>query len=104
MNWYRHLYTGKTVEKKKKRLIRELERGTYRGSAYLLTLAVHPEKQMELLPVRQLRFDYLRENCLLVVGIAGNREEALELLETIVSDVYEVTGGIDLRGYFDDIR
>lgn len=100
MEWYRELYTGKSVREKKERFIRETEAGTYEGSRYLITLAANPRNELEILPVRELHFAYLRKNCPLVVGIAGNRREALEVLETIAGDVYRATGDVKIRKFF----
>ncbi len=100
MNWYQNLYTGKTVEKKKERLIREIEQEKYRGNTYLITLAANPENQLEILSVHMLRFSYIRRNCPLIVGIASGRGEALRLLEKIVQEAYETTGEIKLREFF----
>ncbi len=100
MNWYQNLYTGKTVEKKKQRLIHEIEQEKYRGNIFLITLASNPKNQLEILSVHQLRFSYIRRTCPMIVGIASGRREALRLLESIVQEVYETTGDVKLREFF----
>ena len=100
MNWYRELYTDKSVKKKRDSIIREIEQGTYRGNLWLITLAVNPENQLELMPVHQLRFPYIRANCPMVIGLASGKKSALALLENIVSEVYGTTGHVNLRSYF----
>ncbi len=100
MNWYGELYTDRTMEKKKKKTIREIEDGVYRGNTYLITLAANPENLLELFSVHELRFPYLRRNCPLIVGMACCRESALLLFERIVKDVYDRTGTVKIREYF----
>lgn len=100
MNWYQNLYSGKTAEKKKDRLIREIDGEKYRGNIYLITLASNPENQLEIFSVHQLRFSYIRRNCPLILGIASGYEEALDVLKRIVKEVYEVTGDVKIREYF----
>ena len=101
MNWYQNLYSGKTAEKKKDRLIREIDGEKYRGNIYLITLAANPENQLEILSVHQLRFSYIRRNCPLILGIASGYEEALDVLKKMVEEVYEATGDVKIREYFE---
>lgn len=35
-----------------------------------------------------------------IVGVAYGRTEALELIRTIIEDIYRDTGGLDVRHYF----
>ena len=37
-----------------------------------------------------------KERELLVIGLAGGREEAFEVVRTIVDEVYHATGGFDI--------
>lgn len=101
MNWYQNLYTGKTAEKKRDRIIQEIEREVYKGNTYLITLAANPQNNLEIFSVHQLRFPYIRRNCPMVVGIASGREEALEVFQRIVEEVYSVTGNVKIREYFE---
>lgn len=101
MNWYRNLYTGKTAEKKKEKLIQEIENEIYKGNTYLITLAANPRNNLEILSVHQLRFSYIRRNCPMILGIASSREEAMEVFQKIVNEVYSATGDVKLRAYFE---
>lgn len=101
MNWYSELYTGKNAEKKAKRRIKEINNGIYRGNTYLITLAVNPADQLEILSVHQLRFSYIRRNCPMILGIASGKEEALEVFMEIVDQVYRETGDVKIRDYFE---
>lgn len=101
MDWYPRIYTGRAADKKKKKIMAQIERQHYVGRTFLVTLAANPENQLDILPVCELHFPYIRRNCPMIVGIALGREEALELVQAIVQEVYESTGGVDLRGYFE---
>ncbi len=41
-----------------------------------------------------------QEQQLYVLGLAGSRGEALELVQGLVMEVYDKTGEFDVRGYF----
>lgn len=104
MNWYQKLYTGKTAEKKKEKIIQEIDNEIYRGNTYLLTLAANPQNNLEIFSVHQLRFPYIRRNCPMILGIASGREEAVEVFQKIVDEVYSATGNVKLREYFEQIK
>lgn len=101
MNWYQNLYTGKTAEKKKEKLIQEIDNKIYKGNTYLITLAANHRNNLEILSVHQLRFPYIRRNCPMILGIASGRDEAMEILLKIVDEVYSVTGDVKIREYFE---
>lgn len=101
MNWYRNLYTGKTAEKKKEKLIQEIENEIYRGNTYLITLAANPQNNLEIFSVHQLRFSYIRKNCPTILGLASGWDEVLEVFQKMADEVYLATGDVKIREYFE---
>lgn len=101
MNWYQNLYFGTTAEKKGKTLIQKIESGKTPINTYLLTLSGRPENQMEIVPAWNLKFWYPRQNTPMIVGLACGKEEAFELVRQITEEVYQKTGGVELRRYFE---
>ena len=100
MNWYENLYVGKTAKKKKDRLIRRLESGRTAKDAWLITLPQGPANQLEILSALNLRFWYKNRECPMIIGIAGSKEEAIELLLEITEDVLRRTQNAGLRDFF----
>ncbi len=47
-----------------------------------------------------MKLSVRQEQNLYVLGLAGNRREAFFLVQEMVMEVYEKTGGFDVRGYF----
>ena len=72
MRYYKHLYLTEGLEKKKEKIIRKLEAGKQ---------PAFPEQE------------------LFVVGITKGYDEAVELVEQIVQEVYDQTGTCDIRSY-----
>ena len=101
MNWYQNLYTGKTAEKKKEKIIQEMEQEIYKGNTYLITLAANPQNNLEIISIHQFRFPYIRRNCPMILGIASGRAEAMEVVQKIVDEVYSVTGNVKIREYYE---
>ena len=80
MRYYKHLYVAESLKKKRKKIISK-------------------NNQLEIInPNLFLQKNYPRKDYF-VVGIAKGFEEALEILEEIVQNVYNETKGADIRSY-----
>lgn len=99
MKFYSDLYLGETVKKKKKYLIQSLEEGKVLLGVYVLVLPLGEQNQLEIFDCLMLAQKVFRREDRFVVGIAAGHGEALELMTRITEDVYEKTGGADLRNY-----
>lgn len=103
MKYYRYLYWGagleKKGEKKKEKVIRRLEQGKFQMDVYVLALAGNERNHLEIYQSALfLQPDFPYEN-FFVVGIAKGYEDAMELVEEIVKEVYNETEGADIRSY-----
>ena len=78
MRYYKHLYLTEGLEKKKEKIIRKLEAGKLQPGVHVITFL---------------------EQELFVVGITKGYDEAVELVEQIVQEVYDQTGTCDIRSY-----
>ncbi|MDD3794842.1 MAG: hypothetical protein PHE06_02500 [Lachnospiraceae bacterium] len=82
-------------------MIRRVEQKKMLTNIYLITLAANPENQLDIMPAGSLHFPYLERSCPLIIGIAAGYEEALELVGTIVTEVYQQTGDVRIRDYLE---
>ena len=57
------------------------------------------EKKKEIYPTIQFKQPAFPEQELFVVGITKGYDEAVELVEQIVQEVYDQTGTCDIRSY-----
>ena len=99
MRYYKHLYLTEGLEKKKEKIIRKLESGKLQPSVHVITLAVSERNQLEIYPTIQFKQPAFPEQELFVVGITKGYDEAVELVEQIVQEVYDQTGTCDIRSY-----
>ena len=98
--WLAPLYFGETAEKKKDRLIRKLNRSKgMPADVYLITLAANGRDVFDMLSAVWLMQPAVKKRLPTVVGIACGREEAMEVVLGIAREVYEKTGGADIRRY-----
>lgn len=101
MIWYDDLFVGKSISpRRKKRIIRKVNRRSIWGSEYLLTLSANPDNLLDIISTQVVRQrDYPRKR-LVVIGLAGNYEEAIQLAGEIVSSIYAAQGNFRLREFF----
>ena len=99
MRYYRELYWGENLEKKKDKIIRRLNTGKLQRDIHVLVLPECGTNQLEIYnSALFLQPDFPNDN-FFIVGIVRGYEAALELVEEIVEEVYEKTGGADIRTY-----
>ncbi len=101
MNWYWNLYFGKTAEKKKDRIVKQIETGENRMFTYLIILAQTPVNQMEILTPASYRSQAKKNGEPLILGVACGWHEAQEVVRVIVEDVYTKTGNALVRQYIE---
>ena len=104
MEWYQGLYTDDKCAGKTSKLKDKIEAGRYPLNLYLITLSINPQNELEILPAGELKFPYYRRNCPLIIGMARGKDRAFEVLEQIVQQVYDSTGDVRLREYFNRIK
>lgn len=102
LNWYKNLYVGNHAEKGVKKTIWRLNHGAGVIGYYLITLPAGEKNQLEIISSAYLKQKTLRRICPMVVGIAKGYDEALLLVQQIVSEVYEETGTARVREYLEE--
>lgn len=98
MRYYKHLYLTEGLEKKKKKSSVSWKPVNC-SQVYVITLAVSERNQLEIYPTIQFKQPAFPEQELFVVGITKGYDEAVELVEQIVQEVYDQTGTRDIRSY-----
>ncbi len=99
MVWYKNLYVGRLIARKKKKVIDDIDHGRYPANAYVIILPESENSQLEMMSALELRHDYIRDHCLMIVGIARGKTEATSLLERLVKDVYADRKDADIRAW-----
>lgn len=99
MNWYKNLYLGKTVKGKERRIRWKVEHGKFVYGVYLILDSCKKGSLMKIVPAAVLvQPAYPRED-LCVLGIAGSRSEAENLIIKMIEDIYEDTGSFEFHEY-----
>jgi hypothetical protein len=99
------MYLDAKLAGKKKKYQRQLEKNKKMKRVYCITLPVHGENTMEIYSSGELWFQYYREQELVVIGLAGTKENADKLASQICLDIVQTKGNISpelVRQYFLD--
>jgi len=102
MVWYSNLYVGPLVSKRKDKLIYDIDSGRYPVGVYLVTVPDSHMGQVEIIPARELKYEYARERVLMILGIALGKSEAVGLVKNLVSDVYADQGDVRIREWLSE--
>ena len=102
MVWYQNLYVGRLIAPRRERVIEEIDLGRYPSFVYLLVVSERSRCQLDILEAAQLKHDYIREHCALIVGLAQGKTEAVSLVEKLVQDVYRDRGDADIRAWLSE--
>ncbi len=101
MKFYRDLYVGESVRESER--IKEKLAG--KGLDWKFWRQVHliavseTSDQLEIFESKMLLQPFWNQEELRVVGIAGNRDEAIRLVISLTEKVVRETGGADCKGY-----
>ena len=105
MRWYKHLYVGEAAEKKRFSIIQRIRSGDIPAKAYVILYLANPNNLLDIWEASQIcsrEWEKRREaegEELLILGIAWGYQDALGLAGQMVNEVYQATGGFNLREY-----
>ncbi len=103
MKWYKGLYLGEKAGKVKYKILGKVVRSRFQADTFLIMLPSNSSNILDILPAAYLNQPHFNNKFykkeIYVVGIAKGRDEALELVRSIVDEVYQATGGFDVSGY-----
>ena len=100
MQWAENLYLSDKTAKKKDKIIKKANRGVGMVSIYFITLASNRENLFDIFHAAHLKQPAFYKQDLYVVGIESGYEEALELVQRMIDDIYRKTDGFAVREYF----
>ena len=99
MKFIDSLYFGEKVRKKGNRIIKKIRKGSFFTGAYVICLPESRKVPVEYYSARLLLQDYYKTHEPVIIGIAADEEEAMEVTAVIIKDCMEKTGTLDVRNY-----
>ena len=104
MKWYKNLYVGESIEHKKKKVIWKIKHSAGMLHTYVITFPSNPYNLLDIIPTTDLMQKAYPKDKLMVIGIAGDYDEALELTRQIVDETYNETGRVDVYNYLKSLE
>lgn len=100
MHWYKHLYVGQKAKKKRFSIIQNIRKGRYQAGVHVITPSSGGRNIMDIYPSGVLLSEYYsKKEDLLILGIAADYYEALEVVRDIVDEMYQKTGGFSIQEF-----
>lgn len=96
---YCELYVSEALKKRKNKMINKIMNRELRSPIFVISLAQGKQNHLEIFSSLLLRQHVYDDELVFMVGIAENYGAALGLVEKIVQDVLDETGGTDIRSY-----
>lgn len=97
--WYKELYIGKHAKKRIDRIRSRIDRGKRLPQIWLISLAANGRDQLDIFDARNLYQPAFRSRCPMIVGVAADYGEALELVIRMADDVYRSRGDGNIRAW-----
>lgn len=86
VKWYKYLYVSPHIEKKKKRCMQCIEEGKRLAGMYIITLSAPVGNQLEIMAARELYQPAVRDRLPMIVGLAADYGEAMDIVYQIIDD------------------
>ncbi len=99
MKFYFKLYVDEESRDVLLKVKKELERNKLQWGTYLIVLTQNEANHLEIFHSILLKQKVIKKQNLFVVGIANSYSKALELVEKLTGEVYDETGGTNIRQY-----
>ena len=97
MKFYKNLYVGDTIKKPEK-IKRKLKKYAKLNNVYLIVYMAQ-NKQLEIYHSLMMQQYYYKENPPYIIGIAGSKDEAAQIVCRIAEESVKATGKADLIKY-----
>lgn len=95
----RQVYIGDSIRGEALRMLRAAKRGKVPKDCWLITLADNPGDELEIVQSFFLRGELVLRSFPKIVGIAGTKGEAYDLLLEMTQDCYRERGDACLKAF-----
>lgn len=87
------------IASRKDKVMKAIDHGKYPPEVYVVIVPESENSQVEIMAAIELRHEYVRSHCLMIVGIAMGKTEAVSMVERLTSDVYAGRGDANIRAW-----
>ncbi len=98
--WSSRLYVGEKMKKKKDKVVASINKSEATFGIYCIAFASHPNNLFDIMDANELLFPHYKKSQVRIIGLARGKEEAVNLVQDMLMEVYHNTGSFDVRTYF----
>jgi hypothetical protein len=98
--WSSRLCVGEKLEKKKEKVMASINNREAAFGVYCVAFASNPQNLFDILEANELLYPHYKKANIQIVGLAKGWEEAIDLVQKMILEVYHNTGEFDVRNYF----
>ncbi|MGF7145757.1 hypothetical protein HNQ56_004200 [Anaerotaenia torta] len=98
--WNESLYVGNKIKRRKNRVIASMNNREAVFGVYCIAFASNPNNLFDIYEANELLFPCYQRSEIRIAGLAGGKQEAVELAHDMLMEVYRKTGKFDVRIYF----
>ena len=99
--WQENFLTGESVKNPNK-IKKKLNNGKLVPGIYLLTLSENPSNLMDIIPAAMLIQKSFCGICPKIIGMAKGKDEALEMVRSLIDEMYTETGTFATGEYIEN--
>lgn len=94
------VYSTDGITEKEEKVIKDIVRGKKVRGIFCIIFSTNPANLFEIVEAKDLVSPYYNKLDPELLGLAESKEEAELLVKELVKEVFEKTGGFDVRNYF----
>jgi hypothetical protein len=100
IQWTSRIYVSNNLKKKKDKTIDSINNRRLTSNIYCIAFASSPENLFDIINANELLSPHYQKSNIKIVGLAKGEEEATNLIEDLLMEVYKQTGAFDVREFF----
>lgn len=99
MKYYYNMYVSGSIREKKQQILSRIEKDEFVVGKYLIVLTQNEKNHLEFFDSAFVTQRMVEKDKLFVVGLSDGYGAAVKIVEAILNEVLQVTGGTDIRNY-----
>lgn len=100
VQWASKLYIGEKINKKMKKVVASINNREATYNVYCIAFASQPTNLFDIMDANELLFPHYKKVEVRIIGLAKGKEEAIQLVQEMLMEVYQETGEFNVRTYF----
>lgn len=100
ISWSSHIYIGKGLKFKKNKTVAAIKNRKLTVGIYCIAYASNPDNLFDIYDANELLLPHYKDYTIHIVGLAKGKQEAYELVQDMLMEVYKRTGRFNVRTYF----